>query len=72
MLLVIDKIVLIKHAKNIVQWPVYLIIGNFSHKIRRLRSRPKEMMIGLILIYKNDSLEVKIEIYHQTMRRHIA
>ncbi len=49
------------------QWPVYLIIGNLSYEIRRSRSRPGEMMVSLIPIYKGDSLEVTIEIYYQTM-----
>ncbi len=67
MLLATDKTVLTEHAGDMVQWPVYLIIGNLSHEIRRSRSRPGGMMVGLIPIHKGDSLEVKMEIYHQTM-----
>ncbi len=67
MLLATDKIVLTNHMENMVQWPVYLIIGNLSNKIRRSRSRPGGMIAGLIPIYKRDFLEVKIEIYYQTM-----
>ncbi len=66
-LLATDKTVLIEHMGDIAQWPVYLTIGNLSHEIRRSRSRPGGMMVGLIYIYKGDSLEVKMEIYHQTM-----
>lgn len=66
-LLVTDKIVLIKHVEDMTQWFVYFIIGNLSHKIRKLRIRPGKIMIGLISIYKGDFLGVKIEIYHQTM-----
>ncbi len=67
MLLATDKIVFIEYARDMVQWPIYLIIGNLSHEIRRSRSRPGGMMVGLIPIHKGDLLQVKIEIYHQTM-----
>ncbi len=66
-LLATDKIVLIEHAEDMAQWPIYLTIGNLSHEIRRSRSRPRGMMVDLIPIYKGESLEVKMEIYHQTM-----
>ena len=56
-----------EHAEDIAQWPVYLTIGNLSHEIRRSRIRPGGMMVGLIPIHKRDSLEGKMEIYHQTM-----
>ncbi len=62
-----DKTVLTEHVGNMAQWPVYLTIGNLSHEIRRSRSRPGGMMVGLISIHKGDFLEVKMEIYHQTM-----
>ncbi len=67
MLLATDKIVFIKHVRDMAQWPVYLIIGNLSHQIRSSRSRARGMIVGLIPIHKRDSLEVKIEIHHQTM-----
>ncbi len=67
MLLVIDKTVLTKHVGDMAQWPVYLTIGNLSHEIKRSRSRSRGMMVGLIPIHKRDSLEVKMEIYHQTI-----
>ncbi len=56
------------HMVDMAQWPVYLTIDNLSHEIRRSWSRSGGMMVGLILIHKRDSLEVKMEIYHQTMR----
>lgn len=62
-----DKTYLIEHARHMAQWPVYLTIGNLSHEVRRLQLRLRGMMIGPITIYKKDFLEVKIEIYHQTM-----
>ena len=67
MLLATDKTVLTKHAGDMAQWPVYLTICNLSHEIQRSGIRPGGMMVGLIPIHKRDSLEVKIEIYHQTM-----
>ncbi len=66
-LLATDKTVLTEHTGDMAQWPVYLTIGNLSHEIRRSRSRPGGIMVGLIPIYKGDSVEVKMEIYHQTM-----
>ncbi len=63
-----DKTVLTEHAGDIAQWPVYLTIGNLSHEIRRSRVRPGGLMVGLIPIHKGDSFDVKMEIYHQTMR----
>ncbi len=66
-LLAIDKMVLTEHEGDMVQWPVYLTIGNLSHRIRKSRIRPGGMMVGLIPIHKGDSLEVKMEIYHQNM-----
>lgn len=50
------------------QCPVYLIIGNLSHKIQRLGIRLRGMIVGLIPIHKRDFLKIKIEIYYQTMR----
>ncbi len=67
LLLATDKIVLTKHVGDMAQWPVYLTISNLNHEIRRSRSRPREIMVGLIPIHKGDSLEIEIEIYHQTM-----
>ena len=67
-LLALDKIVLIEYVRDIAQWPVYLTIGNLSHEIQRSRIRPGEIMIGLILIHKRNSLEIKIKIYYRTMR----
>ncbi len=67
MLLATDKTVFTGHSGDMAQWPVYLTIDNLSHEIRSSRSRPGGMMVGLIPIHKGDSLEVKIEIYHQTM-----
>lgn len=46
------------------QWPVYLIIGNLSHKIQRSQIKSRIIMIGLISIYKKDFFEIKIEIYY--------
>lgn len=63
--MVTDKTVLIKHAKNIAQQPLYLTIGNLSYEIQRLRVGPGRMMVGLILIHKGDLFNVKIETYHQ-------
>ena len=68
MLLITDKIVLIKHNRNMTQWPIYLIISNLSYKIWKLWLRSRRMMVGLISIYKKDSLKIKIEIYHRTIR----
>ena len=67
MLLATDKTVLMEHAGDMAQWPVYLTIGNLSHEIRRSRIRPGGMIVGLIPIHKRDFFEVKMEIYHQTM-----
>ncbi len=67
MLLVTDKTVLTEHVEDMAQWLVYLTIGNLSHEIRMSQSRPGGIMVGLIRIHKRDSLEVKIEIYHQIM-----
>ncbi len=58
---------LTEHEGDMAQWPVYLIIGNLSHEIQRSQTRPGGMMVGLILVDKGDFLEVKIEIYNQTM-----
>ena len=66
-LLATNKTVLIEHAGDMAQWPVYLTIGNLSHEIWRSRVRPGGMMVGLIPIHKGDSFDVKMEIYHQTM-----
>lgn len=59
---------LIKHANIIVLWPIYLTIANLSHEIQKSRIKPEKIMINLILIYKNNLLIVKIEIYHHTIR----
>ncbi len=67
MLLAIDKIVLTEHVRDMAQWPVYLTIGNLSHEIRRSRLKTGGMVVSLISIHKGDSLEVIMEIYHQTM-----
>ncbi len=66
-LLATDKTVLTEYTKNMAQWPVHLTIGNLSHEIRRSQIRQWGMIVGLIPIHKRDSLEVKMEIYHQTM-----
>ncbi len=66
-LLATDKTVLNKHLGDMAQWPVYLTIGNLSHEIRRSRSRAGGMRVSLIPTHKGDPLEIKIEIYHQTM-----
>ena len=68
MLLAIDKIVLTEYIKNITKWSVYITISNLSYEIKRLWSRSEKMIVGLIPIDKRDFLEVKIEIYHQTIR----
>lgn len=57
-----------EYIRDIVQWPVYLTTGNSSHKIWRLRIRLRGMMVGFIPIHKEDSFDMKIEIYHRTMR----
>ena len=66
-LLATDKMVLIEHAKDLAQWPVYLTIGNLSYEIQRSRIRPGRIIVSLIFIYKKDSLKVKMEIYYQTI-----
>ncbi len=65
-LLAADKLVLTEPATDMAQWPVYLTIGNLSHKIRRSQIRLGGMIVGLILIHKRDSFNVKMEIYHKT------
>lgn len=62
-----NKTILTKHAKNMAQLSVYLIIGNLSYEIRRLQVKLKGMIIGFISIYKKDLFDVKIKIYHQTI-----
>ena len=58
MLLATHKTILIKHAA------VYLTIGNLSYKIWRSWSKLEEIIVGLNLIHKRDSLEIKMEIYY--------
>ena len=62
-----NKTVFTERARDMAQWPVYLTIGNLSHEIRRSPVRPEGMMVDLIPIYKEDSFDVKMEIYHQTI-----
>lgn len=64
-LLAIDKIVLIKHMRKMIQWLIYLIIGNLSYEIWRSWSRSGRIIVGLIFIHKRDFFEIKMEIYHQ-------
>ena len=64
-LLATNKTVLTEHTKGMAQWLVYLTIGNLSHEIQRSQIKPRGMMVGFIPIHKGDSLEIKIEIYHQ-------
>lgn len=64
MLLVINKSVLTKHAEDMMQWLVYLVIRNLSYKIRKSQLKPGKIMVGFISIYKGDSFEVKMEIYY--------
>lgn len=59
-----NKTMLTKLVQNMVKWPIYLIISNFNHKIWRLRVSPGKIIVGLILIYKGDLFNIKIEIYH--------
>ncbi len=61
------KKVFTKHMGDMVQLFVSLTIGNLSHEIRRSWSRPGKMIVSLIPIIKKDYLEIKIEIYHQTI-----
>lgn len=49
------------------QWSIYLAIGNLSYNIQRLEIRSGKIIVGLIPIYKNDFLDVKIKIYYQTI-----
>ena len=65
MLLAINKTVHTKHEGDMAEWPAYLTINNLSHEIQRSRIRPRRLIVGLISIYKEDCLKVKIEIYHQ-------
>ena len=57
-----------KYVGDMAQWPVYLTIGNLSYEIGRLQIRSGGIIVDLISIYKKDFLEVKMEIYHRTMR----
>lgn len=59
---------LTKDEEEIRQCPVYLTISNLSHEIWRLWVRPEGIMVVLITIYKGDSFDVQIEIYHQNIR----
>ena len=67
-LLVIDKIVLKEHARDMAQWLVYLTIGHLSHVIWRSRVRPEGKMVSFIHIHKGDLLSVKMEIYYKIIR----
>ena len=67
-LLATYKTVLTKSARDMVQWPIYLTICNLRHEIRKSQIRLGGIIIGLIPIYKRDSLKVKIKIYYQTIR----
>ena len=63
-----NKTVFTKYAKDMAQWHVYLTIGNLSHEIQKSQVRPKRIIVGLIPMYKDDLLSMKMEIYHQTMK----
>lgn len=53
-----------KYVRDIVEWPIYLTIGNLSHEIKRSQIRVGKMIVDLIFIHKEDSFKIKIEIYH--------
>lgn len=63
-----NKTMFTKHKENIAQFSIYLVIGNLSYKIWRLRVRLREIIVYFIFIYKNNLFSIKIRIYHQIIR----
>lgn len=57
-----------KHAKDMAQQLVYLIIGNLSYEIWKSCIKPREIIVSFIFIYKKNLINTKIEIYYQTMK----
>lgn len=66
-LLTINKIILIEHIENKINYFIYLIIRNLSYKIWKSWIKLKKMIVSFIFIYKWDLFDDKIKIYYKTM-----
>lgn len=63
-----DKTPLNTITSNTALCPIYFTIGNLNHIIRRQRRKPSKFLMSLILIYKGNNVDVKLDIYHICLR----
>lgn len=59
-----DKTQLSTIVGKLAFWSIYLTIGNLNHKTRRQRRKPSELLLSLLVIYKGDNMDVKLDVYY--------
>lgn len=67
-LLCSNKTKLSSTTGNLVSWLIYFIISNLNYKKIKQCKKPSKLLLDLILIHKENNIDVKLDIYYICLR----